>query len=114
MTVIFLVRDPVAARYLPPADAVFLAAVLAGCLWIAVAAPRSLGANRLAPHLGVAAAVVLVVGELLLIRASYHPGIEPAGRELLEGLAALWFWLGPVAVFFVPAGSATAPPKART
>jgi hypothetical protein len=106
MTVIFLHRDPAAARYLPPANAVFLAAVLAGCLWIAVAAPRSLGANRLAPHLGVAAAVVLVVVELLLIRASYHPGIEAAGRELLEGLAALWFWLGPVAVFFVPAFAA--------
>jgi hypothetical protein len=106
LTVIFLVRDPVAARYLPPANAVFLAAVLAGCLWIAVTAPRSLGANRLAPHLGVAAAVVLVVGELLLIRATSHPGIEPAGRQLLEGLAALWFWLGPVAVFFVPAFAA--------
>jgi hypothetical protein len=69
MTVIFLLRDPAAARYLPPANAVFLAAVLAGCLWIAVAAPRSLSSNRLAPHLGVAAAVVLVVGQLLLMRA---------------------------------------------
>jgi hypothetical protein len=26
--------DPAAAQYLPPADAVFLAAVLAGCLWM--------------------------------------------------------------------------------
>jgi hypothetical protein len=59
MTVIFLLRDPAAARYLPPANAVFLAAVLAGCLWTAVAAPRSLGTNRLAPRLGVAAAVIL-------------------------------------------------------
>ena len=32
MTVIFLLRDPAAARYLPPANAVFLAAVLAGCV----------------------------------------------------------------------------------
>src|SRR4030095_13867748 len=38
------------ARYLPPANAVFLAVVLAGCVWIAVAAPRSLSSNRLAPH----------------------------------------------------------------
>jgi hypothetical protein len=106
MTVTFLHRDPAAARYLPPANAVFLAAVLAGCLWIAVAAPRSLGTNRLAPHLGAAAAVVLVVGQLLLIRASYHPRIEPAGRQLLDVLAALWFWSGPAAVFFVPAFAA--------
>ena len=103
MTMIFLHRDPAAARYLPPADAVFLAAVLAGCLWIAVAAPRSLGGNRLAPHLGVAAALVLVVGQLLLIRASYDLDIEPAGRQVLDALAGLWFWFGPAAVFFVPA-----------
>ena len=103
MTVIFLLRDPAAARYLPPANAVFLAAVLAGCLWIAVAAPRSLGTNRLAPHLGVAAAVVFVVGQLVLIRASSDPRIEPAGQQLVQGLAALWFWFGPAAVFFVPA-----------
>ena len=52
MTVIFLHRDPAAARYLPPADAVFLAAVLAGCLWIAGAGPRPPGSNQLAPYLG--------------------------------------------------------------
>jgi hypothetical protein len=103
MTVIFLLRDPAAARYLPPADAVFLAAVLAGCLWTAVAAPRWLGSNRLAPHLGVAAAVVLVVGQLLLMRAaSSEPRMESQGQELVDLLAALWFWFGPAAVFFVP------------
>jgi hypothetical protein len=72
MTVAFLLRDPATARYLPPARAVFLAAVLAGCLWIAVAVPRSLGGSRLAAHLGVGAAVVLVVGQLLLMRAAGH------------------------------------------
>ena len=106
MTVIFLHRDPAAARYLPPADAVFLAAVLAGCLWIAVAAQRSPGGNQLAPHLGVAAALVLVVGQLLLIRASYDPDIVPAGRQVLDALGGLWFWFGPAAVFFVPAFAA--------
>jgi hypothetical protein len=107
MTVIFLLRDPAAARYLPPANAVFLAAVLAGCLWIAVAAPRSLSSNRLAPHLGVAAAVVLVVGHLLLMRtASDEPRIESQGQQLVDLLAALWFWFGPAAVFFVPAFAA--------
>ena len=106
MTVIFLLRDPTAAGYLPPANAVFLAAVLAGCLWIAVAAPRSLATNRLAPHLGVAAAVIFVAGQLLLTRASADPRITPAGQELVQGLAALWFWFGPAAVFFVPAFAA--------
>lgn len=107
MTVIFLLRDPAAARYLPPANAVFLAAVLAGCLWIAVAAPRSLGTNRLAPRLGVAAAVILVVGQLLLMRAaSYEPRIESRGQQLVDLLAALWFWFGPVAIFLFPAFAA--------
>jgi hypothetical protein len=103
MTVVFLLRDPAASRYLPSDNAAFLAAVLAGCLWIAVAAPRSLGGDRLAPRLGVAAAVILVVGQLLLIRAAADPRITPAGQELVQGLAAWWFWLGPVAVIFVPA-----------
>jgi hypothetical protein len=103
MTVIFLLRDAAAARYLPPANAVYLAAVLAGCLWVAVAAPRSLGSGRLAPHLGVAAAVVLVVGQLLLIRAASHePPVESQGQQLVDTVAALWFWFGPVAVLFVP------------
>jgi hypothetical protein len=106
LTVIFLLRDPAAARYLPRANAVFLAAVLAGCLWIAVAAPRSLGTDRLAPHLGVAAGVVLVAGQLLLIRASSDPRLEPADQQLVQGLAAMWFWFGPVAVFFFPAFAA--------
>jgi hypothetical protein len=106
MTAIFLLRDPAAARYLPRADAVFLAAVLAGCLWIAVAAPRPLGTIRLAPHLGVAAAVILVVGQLLLTRASFDPRIEPADQQLVQWLAAMWFWFGPVAVFFFPAFAA--------
>jgi hypothetical protein len=46
---------------------------------------------------------VLVVRQLLLIRASHDPRITPAGQRLVELLAAVWFWFGPVAVFFVPA-----------
>jgi hypothetical protein len=107
ITVIFLVQDPAATQYLPPANAVFLAAVLAGCLWVAVAAPRSLSDNRLAARLGVAVAVVFVVGQLLLIRAaSSEPPIESQGQQLVDMLAALWFWFGPAAVFFVPAFAA--------
>jgi hypothetical protein len=108
LTVIFLLRDPEAAGYLPPANAVYLAAVLAGCLGIAVAAPWSLGGDRLAPHLGVAAAVLLVVVQLLLMRAAADSPIEPAGQELVEVVAAVWFWFGPIAVIFFPALAAGA------
>jgi len=41
--------DPAAAQYLPPADAVFLAAVLAGCLWIGMAAPLCSGLSASPP-----------------------------------------------------------------
>jgi len=75
MTVIFLLRDPAAARYLPPANAVFLAAVLAGCVWIAVAAPRSLSSNRLAPHLGGPAG-----GPVVLVRADRRPSSSQRSR----------------------------------
>jgi hypothetical protein len=41
--------------------------------------------------------------QLLLTRASSDPRIEPAGQQLVQGLAAWWFWFGPIAVIFVPA-----------
>jgi hypothetical protein len=110
LTVIFLRRDPTAANYLPPAGAVFLAAILAGCVWIAVATPRSLGTTRLAPHFGVGAALVYVVGLLLLIRAIYDPRIEagvgdpaavPAGQQQVGDLALMSLIVGlAVACFF--------------
>ena len=97
-TVIFLRREPAAAQYLPPAAAVYLAAVLAGCLWVAVAAPRWLGASRLAAHLGAAAAVVFAAWFLLAFGTD---GTEPpVPVVLLLGLALV---LTPAAAFFVPA-----------
>jgi hypothetical protein len=100
VTVIFLRREPAAARYLPPA-AVYLAAVLAGCLWIALAAPRWLGTSRLAPHLGAAAAVGFAAWFWLANRAD---GTEPPLPLVL--LLALVLVSAPVAVFFVPAFAA--------
>ncbi|OHV75206.1 hypothetical protein [Pseudofrankia sp. BMG5.36] len=100
-TVIFLRREPTAAEYLPPAAAAYLAAVLAGCLWVALAAPRWLGTDRLAPHLGTAAAVVFVAWFLLVIRSD---GTQPPLPLVLA--LALVLPLAPVAVFLVPAFAA--------
>jgi hypothetical protein len=77
--------------------AVHLAAVLAGCLWIAVASPRWLGTSRLAPHLG-AAAVVFAAWFLLSNRTD---GTQPPPLLVL-GLAAALV-VTPIAVFIVPA-----------
>ncbi len=96
--VIFLRREPTAAQHLPPAAAVYLAAVLAGCLWVAVAPPRWLGANRLAPHLGAAAAVVFAGWFLLVVRAD---GPEPPALVVLL-LGAVIVGV-PIAAFVVPA-----------
>jgi hypothetical protein len=101
VTVIFLRREPAAAQYLPPAAAVYLAAVLAGCLWVALAAPRWLGASRLAPHLGAAAAVVFAAWFWLAIHTD-----ELALPLPLVLLLAPVLVSAPVAVFFVPAFAA--------
>jgi hypothetical protein len=101
VTVVLLRRDPAAAEFLPPLAAVYLAAVLAGCLWVAVASPRWLGANRLAPHLGAAAAVVFAAWFLLTFGAD---GTEPAYPLVL--LLGLVLAFAPFAVLFVPAFAA--------
>lgn len=97
-TVIFLRREPAAAQYLPPAAAVYLAAVLAGCLWVAMAAPGWLGTSRLAPHLGGAAAVVFAAWFLLAFGTDRTE--PPFPLVLLLGPALV---LTPAAAFFVPA-----------
>jgi hypothetical protein len=111
MIVVFLRREPSAAGYLPPSAAVFLAAVLAGCLWFAIISPRSLAISRLAPYLGAGAALVYVVGMLLLSRIVTDPRLNPPlppGEDTslqdivgLLGIFILLSW-GPV-LFFIPA-----------
>jgi hypothetical protein len=98
VTVVFLRREPAAAQYLPPAAAVYLAAVLTGCLGIAVASPRWLGTGRLAPHLGAAAGVGFAAWFLLAYRTD---DTEPA-LPLLVLLATLLV-SAPAAAFFLPA-----------
>jgi hypothetical protein len=98
VTVIFLRREPGAAAYLRPPAAVYLAVVLAGCLWVAVASPRLLGGGRLAPHLGVAGGVGFAAWFLLTFATD---GSEPpAAVVLLLGLALV---IAPAALFVVPA-----------
>ena len=101
VTVIFLRREPAAAQYLPPVAAVYLAAVLTGCLRVAVAPPRWLGTSRLAPHLGAAGAVVFAAWFLLGNRID---GTEPPFP--LVTLLGLVLVLVPAAAFFVPAFAA--------
>jgi hypothetical protein len=101
VTVIFLRREPTAAQYLPAPAAVYLAGVLAGCLWVAVAPPRWLGANRLAAHLGAAAAVVFAAWFLMTNRTG---GTEPP-LPLVLVLGAVVV-IAPVAALVVPAFAA--------
>lgn len=103
VTVVLLLREPFAAEHLPPERAVFLAAVLAACLWVAVASPRALGTNRLAPHLGAIAALAYVVATLLAVRIATDPGLGQNVREPVTALVAMLIFLGPAALFFLPA-----------
>lgn len=101
VTALFLRREPSAAGHLPPAAAVSLAAVLAVCLWIALAAPRWLGTDRLAPHLGAVAGLAFTAWFLLAIRTD---GVDLPLPLVL--VLALVLPLAPIAAFFVPAFAA--------
>jgi hypothetical protein len=101
VTVMFLRREPAAAEYLPPAGAAYLAAGLAGCLGVAVAAPRWLGTDRLAARLGVAAAVVFTLWFWLSNR------IEDTRFPVAVMILLVPVVVGtPVAAFVVPAYAA--------
>jgi hypothetical protein len=82
---------------------VFLAVVLAGCLWAAVAARRALGTNRRAARLGAAAGVALAICFLLETRADTADLAEP-----FKGVLTLQIMAAAVIIFFLPALVATA------
>jgi hypothetical protein len=103
ITVVFLLREPSAAEYLPPTRAVLLAAVLAGCLWVAVTPPRSLGASRRAPYLGVGTVLVSVVFGQLVRRIITDPRLEAYVPQAAALPLALLFFFGPAALYFFPA-----------
>ena len=82
-TVVFLLREPAAARHLPPAAAVYLALALAGCLWFAIASRR--GTN-----LAAVGAVVFAAWFLLALQhrrdtaRARRRARRPAGCRLLR------------------------------
>jgi hypothetical protein len=98
VTVVLLRREPDAAEYFPPAAAVCFAIVLAGCLWVAVGSPRSLGTGTLAPHLGAVAGVAFAAWFLLVNRMG---NVEPP--VVLVLLIGITLAATPGAAFFVPA-----------
>lgn len=102
-TVHFVHREPAAARYLPAPVAVYLAMVLAACLWIALTATR--GA---APYLGCVAGVVLMGWSLLSYRLE---DIRPA--PLLVVVLTVVLVVTPFAVFAVPAFAAARAGRSR-
>ncbi|SNT63367.1 hypothetical protein SAMN05421812_11575 [Asanoa hainanensis] len=104
-TVVLLVREPSVADQLSPTRAVALAVLLAACLWAAVA---TTGPNRLAPHLGAVTALGYVVATLLAVRVATDPIVGESGQEAVTALIAMSIFLGPAALFFLPAVLAAA------
>jgi hypothetical protein len=68
-TVYLIDQYPTAALHLHPMAAIFLAALLAGALWLIVAPPNALTRDRWARHIAVAVALVLGLGLLLASRS---------------------------------------------
>ena len=88
----FLSRYPMGARHFPPAYAVFLAAMLAGCLWLTLSPPRALASDPVTIGLGLAVAMCLGAGLVVSSRLGLHR---------IAGMQAGIFPY----VFFVPAGA---------
>jgi hypothetical protein len=73
------------ALSLPPRTAVILAVLLAGCLWLAVAPPRWLLADRVGRWFGTAMAIILVAGFLLDSRL-VQPGLQRGSHGMMDYL----------------------------
>jgi hypothetical protein len=97
---------PTTSATLPPATAVVLAAVLAGCLWLTLRPPRWLLGDRQARRFGVGMAIALVAGFVLTSRLGLR------GVDLVDGdmLSYLLF----AAPLVVLAGSAAAAAAGRS
>jgi hypothetical protein len=102
VTAYFLVEHPTAAEHLPAATAVVFAAVLAGCMGLALWPPRVLttpvSTSRLARGLGAAAALTLGIGCLAASRLTY----DALGGTLL------WVVFAPVLIVFAASALAAA------
>jgi hypothetical protein len=97
-TAYLLAEHPTAGEQLSPPAAVILAVVLAGGLWLALTPPRALTSSRLAPALGVTAALTLGIGFLVIARSSIHTDSGPM----------IWLLLAPAGIFFLASTVAAA------
>jgi FtsH-binding integral membrane protein len=94
-------RLPAMAASLPPVTAVVLAAVLAGCLWLALRPPRWLVPDRHGRRFAIAMALVLVAGFVLASRQ------ELRSAELDVGVLDYLFLALPVVLLVGSAAAAT-------
>lgn len=97
----FLVQYPAAAAHLRPNTAVFLAAILAVCVWLTLAPPHGLANDRLARRIAIGTAIALAAGLVLVSRLGLR-GI--AGFD--SGIFGYLFYVPIVVVFIVSAVAA--------
>lgn len=98
----FLVRYPIGALHLTPAPAIFLAVTLACGLWLTLAPPRGLAADRLSPGVAVGSAVALGAGLLVASRLGLR---EVAGLD--SGIFGYVFFVPPGVIFAAAALAST-------
>jgi hypothetical protein len=95
------VHPPATLSSLPPVTAVVLAVVLAGCLWLALRPPRWLLPDRHARRLGIAMAIVLGAGFVLVSR------LEQRDITLDAGVMSYLLY-GPIMVILTGSAAAAA------
>jgi hypothetical protein len=95
------VHPPATLSSLPPVTAVVLAVVLAGCLWLALRPPRWLLPDRHARRLGIAMAIALVAGFVLVSR------LEQRDIALDAGVMSYLLY-GPIMVILTGSAAAAA------
>jgi hypothetical protein len=94
---------PVIGVSLPPVNAVVLAVVLAGCLWLALRPARWLLPDRHARRFGIAMAIALVAGFVLVVRLS----LRQAGMTFDAGVMGYLLY-GPILVILTGSAAAAA------
>ena len=97
VTATFIHRHP---DTLTPNAAVYLAAMLAGCVWIAVTTPRSTTGKRLGPRVGAGAALLYMLGLLgltLWSRVDSHPDVVAFLFNWIAGAPGVLFFAALVA-----------------
>jgi hypothetical protein len=97
-----LVQYPIGALHFTPGSAIYLAAVLIGCLRLALVPPRALTTDRLAQRIGIGSAVALGGGLLL----ASELGLRQV--PVFDAGIAPYVYLVPPAMIFVGSAAAAA------